>query len=159
MESIVNNLIKAIGWSIFHSLWQGALIYVFLFILLMAVPKLNAKLKHNLAFGSLLFMFLSFCFTFYSLFEIPSQNLQFNEISSYANKSDLQNLSFLSSNPAVETEVWFPYLTGLYILGIGIQLVLLLLGYQKLKVLKRSNLVAIPSEWNTVFQNILRELQ
>lgn len=159
MEAMVNNLIKALGWSIFHSLWQGAIIYILLFVVLMAIPKLNARLKHNLAFGSLLLMFASFCFTFYSVFELPLTNTQQLASNTSIVRTNLQDLSFLNSNSFLKTETWFPLITGFYIFGIGIQLLLLLSGYQKLKALKKSNTVAIPKQWDEVFQTILVQLK
>ena len=159
MEAMANNLIKALGWSIFHSLWQAALIYILLFIVLMSVPKLNAKLKHNLAFGALLLMFASFCFTFYSVFEVPLTNTEKTEALAFITKANLQDLNFLSSTTFLKTEAWFPLVTGFYIIGIGIQLLLLLSGYQKLKTLKKSNTFTVPEEWNAVFITILAQLK
>ena len=159
MEATVNNLIKALGWSIFHSLWQSALIYVLLFVVLMTLPKLNAKLKHNIAFGSLLLMFASFCFTFYSVFELPITQVKKIDTIAFIAQAKLQDLRFLNSNGFLKTEAWFPLITGFYIFGIGVQLLLLLSGYQKLKQLKKSSTVAIPAGWNEVFQTILTQLK
>lgn len=159
MEAMVNNFIKALGWSIFHSLWQGALIYILLFFILIAIPRLNAKVKHNLSFGSLLLMFISFCFTFYSVFEWPLSNVGKANTMAFIAQVSLHDLSLLGSNSFLKAETWFPMITSLYIFGIGVQLILLLSGYQKLKTLKKSNTVPIPAEWNVVFQAILVQLK
>ncbi|MEJ5994253.1 M56 family metallopeptidase [Pedobacter sp. Du54] len=158
MEAMVNNLIKALGWSIFHSLWQGAILYAVLFAVLMAVPKLSAKIKHNLAFAALFLMFASFCFTFYSVFELPLTEAEKLSANAFISKPNLQQLNVLSSDSFIKTEAWFPLITGFYSLGICIQLLILLTGYQKLKQLKRSNTITIPAEWNTVFEAILTQL-
>lgn len=158
MEAMVNNLIKALGWSIFHSLWQGAILYALLFAVLMTLPKLSAKLKHNLAFGSLLLMFASFCFTFYSVFERPLTEAEKQLSNAFISQSNLQELSLMSSNTFLKAEAWFPLLTGFYVLGISIQLLVLLSGYQKLKTLKKSNTVTVPTEWSVVFDTILAQL-
>ncbi|MBC7615849.1 MAG: M56 family metallopeptidase, partial [Pedobacter sp.] len=159
MEAMINNLIKALSWSIFHSLWQGALIYIFLFAALMALPKLNAKLKHNLAFGSLLLVFVSFCFTFYSAFKLPLATAKKADTMAFIAQVNLQDLHYLSSNNFLKTETWFPIITSFYLFGIGIQFLLLLAGYQKLKQLKKSSKVAIPAEWNDIFLSTLAELK
>jgi len=159
MEATVNNLIKALGWSIFHSLWQGALIYIILFAVLFAIPKLSSKLKHNLAFGSLLLMFASFCFTFYTTFEFPSSHAQEATVASLINTSNIQNLVTLNPQPFLETELWFPVITLCYLIGITIQLLVLVSGYQKLKALKKSTTAAIPAEWNRLFEDILVQLK
>jgi bla regulator protein BlaR1 len=159
MEAMVNNLIKALGWSIFHSLWQGAILYVVLFAVLMVLPKLSAKLKHNLAFGSLILMFASFCFTFYAVFEFPLTGTEKIASNVFISGKNLQQLNLLSAGSFLKTEAWFPLITSFYTLGIGIQLLVLLSGYQKLKTLKKSNTITIPAEWNVVFSAILLRLK
>src|SRR4051812_6193622 len=106
MEAIVSNFIKALGWSIVHSLWQGAIIYAILFVVFMAWPKLSAKLKHNLALGGLFLMFTSFCVTFFSIFEIPSAGGAIANIS--LNTTAYYDLSKMSDTFHLKTEAYFP---------------------------------------------------
>ncbi|HTM99266.1 MAG TPA: M56 family metallopeptidase, partial [Pedobacter sp.] len=159
MEAMLSNLVKALGWSIFHSLWQGAAIYVLLFAVLITIPKLNAKLKHNLAFGSMLLMFACFCFTFYSAFEVPLTSTERATVNAFIAQASLQDLSFLKSGNFLKTESWFPLITSFYVLGIVVQLLLLFSGYQKLKQLKKTSNAIVPEEWNAVFQTILSQLK
>ena len=141
MEAFINNIVKAIGWSILHSLWQGAIIYAILFIVLMAWPKLNSRLKHNLAFGSLLLTFGAFCFTFFSIFEFP----QANTLKTIAlNEMAYQDLSQFTNSFNLKTEAYFPVVVTVYMIGIIFQLAVLLSGYLKLKNLKKANTIAIP---------------
>ncbi len=62
MEPVTNNIAEAIGWSILHSLWRGTIIYFLLFLSQLALPKMSAILKHNLAAGSLVLMFFCLCY-------------------------------------------------------------------------------------------------
>jgi len=157
MEAIVNNLVKAIGWSILHSLWQGAIIYAILFIALMAWPKTNARLKHNLAFGSLVLMFISFCITFISLFELPTNGVAIKNIA--INHSAYQDLTKLSGSFNFKTEAYFPVVVFVYLIGISFQLIVLLSGYQKLKQLKQASTLAVPTEWEAIFELTLSQLK
>ena len=68
MEALVHNIIKATGWSIFHSLWQGAFLYGLLVLIFLMTPSLSARVKHNMAYGSLCLLFLGFITTFFSIF-------------------------------------------------------------------------------------------
>jgi len=43
METLLQQFIKAFGWSILNSLWQSAIIYGILFIVMLSIPKLAAK--------------------------------------------------------------------------------------------------------------------
>jgi bla regulator protein BlaR1 len=157
MEAMVNNLIKAIGWSILHSLWQGAIIYAILFIVLMAWPKMSARLKHNLAFGSLFLIFASFCFTFFSVFKIPVSPSTATNLT--INQEAFLELSKLSNSINLKTEAYFPLVVSIYSIGILIQLIVLLSGYLKLKKLKSTNIIAVPAEWKAIFELTISQLK
>ncbi len=157
MEAIVNNLIKALGWSIFHSLWQGAIIYALLFAILMALPKMSSKVKHNLAFGALLLMLTGFCFTFYSIFELPLNRSAIGHQTILS--AGYVGLNFTPTQGLLKAEAWFPFITSFYVAGIMVQLLLLFTGYQKLKQLKKSNTIVIPEAWQSAFESILIQLK
>lgn len=154
---MINNLIKAIGWSILHSLWQGAIIYAMLFIVLMAWPKMNSRLKHNLAFGSLFLIFASFCFTFFTVFELPTTSTSIESIA--FNEAAYQNLSELSRNFNFKTEAYFPMVVTVYLVGIIFQLLILLSSYVKLKKLKQVSTLSVPAEWSRIFELTLTQLK
>lgn len=73
MEPIVSSIIEAIGWSILHSLWQGAMIYFILIFSSIVGMKMSAIVKHNLAISALLLMFFYFCSTFFLVLKAPSE--------------------------------------------------------------------------------------
>lgn len=157
MEAMINNLVKAIGWSILHSLWQGAIIYALLFAVLMIWPKMSARIKHNLAFGSLFLIFASFCFTFGSIFEWPSTG---PAVKSIVISSDVyQQLTGLGNSINVKTEAYFPVVVIVYIIGILFQLAVLSSSYAKLKKLKQANVDVIPAAWQSIFELTLEKLK
>ncbi|WP_343535157.1 M56 family metallopeptidase [Pedobacter sp.] len=156
MEAIINNLIKAIGWSILHSLWQGAIVFAILFIALSVRPKMSARLKHNLAMGALFLIFISFCLTFASLFNLPSKTAAVGNTE--LNETTLQQLYNLTHSWSFKTESYFPYIVSLYVLGISFQLIVLISGYLRLKQLKNNNISNFPLEWLTVAQTMLQKL-
>lgn len=158
MEALVNTIIKAFGWSIFHSLWQGAIIYGILFLTLMCKSGLSAKLKHNLALGAICLMFFSFLLTFASILKLPSGGL---------NISVPQQVAF-NFNPAAATEPlsfasvaerYFPYLVGLYTLGLLIQVSVIFYGYKKLERIKHAIHNKVPQRWHEHFQEVLAQLK
>jgi bla regulator protein BlaR1 len=155
MEAIVSNLTKAIGWSILHSLWQGAIIYIVLFMVLVSWPKMTSRLKHNLSFAALLLIFTSFAITFLTLFDLPStgsSRVELSQITYY----DFIQFSKLSN---FKTEAYFPVVVGIYLTGIVVQLIVLLSSYFKLKDLKQASTLAVPTEWNTIFKLTLSQLK
>ena len=156
MEAFIKNLVDAIGWSLLHSLWQGAIIYAILFIVLMVWSKMSSRLKHNLAFGSLVLTFSIFCITFFSIFELP----QVNNIKAIAlNEVAYQDLTQLTSSFNFKTEAYFPVVVTVYIIGIIFQLAVLLSSYLKLKTLKKASKIAIPEDWRVIFDMTLFQLK
>jgi beta-lactamase regulating signal transducer with metallopeptidase domain/peptidoglycan hydrolase CwlO-like protein len=65
---IHEELIKAIGWTIFHSLWQGAMIAVLLSGVLLVVGKKSARLRYNFSFTALVLIFLFSLATFIQVY-------------------------------------------------------------------------------------------
>ena len=156
MEAFLNNMVKAIGWSIIHSLWQGAIIYAILFAAFLIWPRMTSRIKHNLAFGSLFIIFSIFCYTLFSLFESPtSRNLESISMSS----NDLKDLVLFNDTINLKTEAYFPVVVSVYIVGIIFQLIVLLSGYFKLKKLKKASKLNIPESWRIVFDMTIFQLK
>ena len=156
MEAFIKNLVDAIGWSLLHSLWQGAIIYAILFTVLMVWSKMSSRLKHNLAFGSLVLTFSIFCITFFSIFKLP----QVNNIKAIAlNEVAYQDLTQFTTSFNIKTEAYFPVVVTVYIIGIIFQLAVLLSSYLKLKTLKKASKIAIPENWRVIFEMTLFQLK
>ncbi|WP_316822503.1 M56 family metallopeptidase [Pedobacter gandavensis] len=158
MEAIVNNLIKATGWSIFHSLWQGAIIYGLLFLIVIAFPKLRSRLKHNLAYGALCLTFICFCITFFSIFKLPQAYGTQQAAELLISESYYEYLNNIPQNISTRAEQLFPYLVGIYGVGLLFQLFILLAGYQKMQQLKNSVHETVPLAWATIFQEMSSKL-
>lgn len=157
MEPLLNNLIKAIGWSILHSLWQGAIIYGLLLLLVMALPKLQSKLKHNLAYGAICLIFTCFVVTFFSIFKLPvagsttGTNLTLStEYYQYMNTLPLQI--------SHQAEYFLPYVVVLYSIGLVFQLFILGAGYKKMLELKKGTHFNVPAEWKASFNQLVLQL-
>ncbi|MEJ5962830.1 M56 family metallopeptidase [Pedobacter immunditicola] len=150
MEALVNNIIKATGWSIFHSLWQGAFLYGLLVLIFIMVPKLSARVKHDMAYGTICLIFIGFCGTFFSVFTWPP-------LSTVTHSLSLSKV--IPSTVNYQTEHYFPLLVGLYVIGLLLQLAILSTGYYKILKLKHSLKLAVPTEWQVLFQSMRKELK
>lgn len=51
---ISEDFLYSIGWTIFHSLWIGALISILLFITLNILSRASARLRYNISLGALI---------------------------------------------------------------------------------------------------------
>jgi bla regulator protein BlaR1 len=156
METLVQQFIKAFGWSILNSLWQSAIIYGVLFIIMLILPKLAARYRHNLAFSAIVLMFFVFCYNLGEQLVLtqpvhqlpnPSQQIQFSQY--------LNNLPETFSSKA---ERYFPLIVVAYVIGIFLQLFIIAKGYYQLSKLKKENLSAIPDDWKLIFENIIAKL-
>ena len=150
MEALVNNIITATGWSIFHSLWQGTLLYGLLLLCLISMPKLSSRTKHNLAFLTMSMIFSCFCLTFFSLFT-------WSPLSSVSNSLAIDKVIPVSMGRQVE--LYFPILVGIYGIGVLLQVAILSAGYHKLWKLNLSPKVAVPKEWQILFDRVVKELK
>ncbi len=159
MEPILNNLIKAVGWSILHSLWQGAIIYGILLLITLAVPKLQSRLKHNLAFGAIALIFICFCITFFSIFKFPSAIVDKNGSTFSIPAEYYQSINTLPRVISGKTEQLFPYIVGIYSVGLLFQLLTLGMGYKRMLDLKKSVHFAVPTEWRVSFKKLVLELK
>jgi bla regulator protein BlaR1 len=156
MENLVQHFIKAFGWSIINSLWQSALIYGALFIVLFSLPKLAARYKHNLAFGSIILMFGLFAYNF------SNQMLQGLAKQSTAAIQNLPAYQYFNNLPpsfSSKAEQYFPLVVAFYIVGIILQLFVIVRGYSQLSKLKKERLSIIPSEWNVIFNRVIKHLK
>ncbi|MDN3586742.1 M56 family metallopeptidase [Pedobacter aquatilis] len=157
METLLPQFIKAFGWSILNSLWQSALIYGVLFIVLLSLPKLAAKYKHNLAFGSILLMFGCFI---YNLIDILLKNLPISRtINNVQNVNTYAYINNVPENFSTKIEQYFPVVVVFYVMGILLQILVIVKGYNQLARFKKDNLSIVPNDWNDIFQKVTANLK
>ena len=157
METLLQQFIKAFGWSILNSLWQSAVIYGALFIVMLSLPKLAAKHKHNLAFGAIILMFIGFGYNF-----INQLMLSTSSHAPAINPQNIQVYQYFNNLPpsfSSKAEQYFPVVVAFYIIGILLQLFVIVKGYNQLSKLKKDSLSAIPESWKTIFEQVTTHLK
>lgn len=157
METLLQQFIKAFGWSILNSLWQSAIIYGILFIVMLSIPKLAAKHKHNLAFGAIILMFAGFGYNF-----IHQLTLNVNNEAPAVNAQNIEVYQYFNNLPpsfSSKAEQYFPVVVIFYIIGIVLQLFVIIKGYGQLSKLKKESLSAIPDSWKTIFEQVTAQLK
>jgi bla regulator protein BlaR1 len=157
METLLQQFIKAFGWSILNSLWQSAVIYGILFIVMLSIPKMAAKYKHNLAFGAIILMFIGFGYNF-----IHQLTLNISNQASAINPQNIQVYQYFNNLPpsfSSKAEQYFPIVVAFYIIGILLQLFVIVKGYGQLSKLKKESLSAIPDSWKAIFEQVTAHLK
>ena len=70
-QLIPHEIIKAIGWTIFHSVWQGIVIAIILGALLLLTSKKSARLRYNISVAAMFLFFFISLGTFLHFYESP----------------------------------------------------------------------------------------
>jgi bla regulator protein BlaR1 len=151
IETLLHGLTKAFGWGIINSLWQSAILYGILFLILYSLPKMASKYRHNLAFGTTILMFASFCYSFIKNFNISTAS------NSSLKNIDIEAYQYLNNLPislSIKAEQYFPVIFTFYIIGICLQLFVIIKGYSKLSILKTNKTSLVPDSWKTIFDTV-----
>ncbi len=127
---IPEELIKAIGWTIFHSLWQGAMIAILLSGVLLITGKKSAQLRYNLSFAALVLIFLFSLATFIQVYD-PSANSAYPDLSvSPSNTVSSQLLTNVSGAEVSNTTISFVKVIEYYFSqNVSVIVTLWLLGF------------------------------
>lgn len=153
MEALLQHLIKATGWSILHSLWQGAVIFALLLPTQLKAVQLSSKLKYGLAYTANFLVFICFVFTFLSVVEWPAAR---HAVTVSATAAAAQHIP---ANFTRYIEQLFPYLVLLYGLGVSIQSIVVLQGYRKVQLLKKAVHLEIPEDWSLLLKELTGKLK
>jgi len=156
METFVQHLTAALGWSIVHSLWQGALLYSLLCLIYSLWPETKAKYRYSLAYAAqilLLTLFFSTLF-FYCWKLFPSSTTLTKDLTLFS------PAEFFTTpvNKWAILERMLPWFSSIYILGLLLQLIFFGNSFSKLRQLRRSGLSEAPIEWLLAFQELRHKL-
>ncbi|RZF60417.1 M56 family metallopeptidase [Sphingobacterium corticibacterium] len=156
MNGLLQNITQALGWSIAHSLWQGALIYGMLCFLYLFLPKLTAKNKYAFALFGQFILSIAFVITFGHYMDISStsEEVFMDYVAAPLVLSSETSSSFLKAvNPLL------PWMSSLYVLGLSFQFIIFSSSLSKLRYLKTRGLSTIPIVWDQSFRDICFKLQ
>jgi len=155
MDSLHQNITQALGWSMVHSLWQGALTYGALCLIYLLFPKLTSKSKYALALWGQFLLSLAFVITFGHYLDTASTP---NEAPVHYKGALSISLEAPSSILNV-LDPLLPWMSSIYVLGLSFQLVIFSSGLSKLHYLKTRGLSVVPTTWNESLLAICSKLQ
>lgn len=163
---LTSDIVRALGWSILHSLWQAFLVFACLKIVLRALPQAGARIKHNLSLISLTGIFLWFLATFYihfdrlqearsALITIRISDLPAGQVPTPV-VYDSQYF-WLYLIPRLEN--FFPYLVTVYALGMLLMCIKLGSDLFQLQKIRTVNTEPIGEAWQKYVQKLAAQLQ
>lgn len=148
MEALIYQITTAISWSMLHSLWLGAILYIIICLTMMVFPKMHARGKHNLAFLFQILLTVGFACSFMYYYQIPFEQTDSLPINV---ENMARHIGYIPENH-FQLESLFPYLFAIYIIGILLQTALLFNSFLKLRRLKYKSLHGSPLAWQAKFE-------
>ncbi|RZK50525.1 MAG: M56 family metallopeptidase [Pedobacter sp.] len=158
MDYFLYTFSKALGWSMFHSLWQSALLFICLMGLFAIFPSLKPRLKHNLSLSFQVLMLVAFVYNFYYFFDwkIFENQMLPNNIK-YNVPGNLITDNYFKI-PKEFSDKWFPIFSIIYLVGILIQIGWVFVGYKNSLNIRKKGLTPIPTSWQNTFEEALIKL-
>ncbi len=121
MSFTISSFINALGWTLIHSLWQGAMLFLLLKLVLLYMKDSPARIRYDLSCFALGGIFIFFLLTFYDQWERISafSQVTFHASGAATTGTALPGAAF--SPPSFKdhfTGNWLLYPVGLYAVGL-----------------------------------------
>ena len=163
---ITGDFVRALGWTILHSMWQAFFIYACLRIVLKLWPQAGARIKYNLSLLSLSGIFTWFLATLY----LHVQRLQEarETIQHFSGTIALQEpvhipAVYPNQDPLIwlfpNLELCFPFLVTLYIAGMTGMIIKLLSDLFQLRKIRTTRIEPMGEAWDKHLDKLAARLQ
>lgn len=178
-ETLSQELINAMGWTLIHSIWQGGLIALGLGILFWILHRHPAQVRYLSALSALFLMFITSVGTFFyfldpSTAEVPlsasAANLEllYTPIEAQAevvSPQILENASASGANPDMWSEITayfhrhLPMIVVIWLMGVLLLLLKLIGGIAYVQRLKNYRTSPVAESWRRKLDKLARRLQ
>lgn len=161
-----DNFTSALGWTILHSIWQGALVAVIFALIMISFRKSSSNFRYTLSVIALLAVFGFSLTTFLTSYEIPQQIDK--DTLQTANSQILINLSQNTKAKNSETSLSYfgdyfeghlPLIVSVWSLGIMILMLRFLGGLAYTQRLKYHHTQSAGDYWQGTLKYLMSELQ
>ncbi len=165
MNTLANTaslLTHSLAWALLYSLWQGALIYGSLYLLLKALPNVNARAKYYLSFSALAATFLWFADTWSTQYQkLKGVTVFITQSAPDGGFTKTFSINTIAGAPIHDTaihqllprlEQYFPFILMLYAAGLAFMLCRFTVNILQLRALRIDGIVAPGEEWGKLLQ-------
>jgi len=158
---IPDNLIHALGWTIFHSLWQGMIIGLILFLVFRYRRNISSQTRYLLGVFALAAILISSLLTFFIAYHpLPSQaefvSLSSSSISSLANipegTDELSILDPISSGWQQSVIRTFDFVSITWFIGVLLLIFRLAGGMRVIHGIRRQGVSPLSAAWEERMQ-------
>lgn len=148
-------LIDALGWTLIHSLWQGAILAIVLALALIVLRKNSSRLRYFVAASALFTLALAATITFASLYHSNGSAATITTSTTQAYTPAAlplgQQVSVASSNNLAFFSDYFnqhlPLIVTVWLLGVLVLMLRFLGGFAYLQRLRHHKTKAVSNEW------------
>jgi len=158
----IHSLSEALAWTIFHSIWQAALIAGLLALAFRIINKNNARLRYTMASLSMLLIFVLAVFTF--VLALPAQSLPISFGQSGINMlvitdTSSQAFSWDWLKSLLPTQILFPILLKTWIIGICLLSLRMVINYTSALRLKKHKAFPLDEKHLALAHNVLKRFE
>lgn len=170
---IDENIINALGWTLFHILWQGLLVGIVLFFVLRLLKNKTSNLRYFVSVASLLLIVVLSLINFSTNYDKPiEKNFEISDKHkteydskiidfSSANQDKLFKADFLSvlESNIQKLDRYFPLIINLWMLGVLFFIAKFVFSFLYTNRLKKSKIQSIQSKWKNKFTQLEHKLE
>lgn len=166
---ITGDLVRALGWSILHALWQAFFVYACLKVVLKLWPMASARIKYNLSFFALSGIFAWFLITFYQQWHtitaakellvqyIPAHPADMAALAAQPVAPYPGQLEMVMLFPSLE--LCFPILVTLYLAGMLLMTIKLTSDLLQLQHIRTTMVEPMGEVWEKHLQRLMGRLK
>ena len=169
-------VVEALGWTILHSLWQGALVAIILSVLMILLHRHSAKLRYGVATGALALVLALAVVTFIRLYEYAPSTVAANQATTLVEQLNNGNASVDNNAPATQISATttksglllsfkqyfdrnLPVVVLVWLLGLLVMLLKFLGGLAYTQRLKSYQTVPVAGDWEQKVLTLAQKLQ
>ncbi|MCK4855982.1 MAG: M56 family metallopeptidase, partial [Bacteroidales bacterium] len=158
---IPENIINALGWTIFHSLWQGLIIGLIVFFIFKYRRNISSQTRYLLGVFALAAIFASSLFTFFIAYHPVSFQAEFVTFSSasishqagiYETADELSSLNPISSGWQQSLIRTFDFVSIIWFIGVLLLTLRLAGGILVINGMRRQGVSPLPAAWEQRMQ-------
>ena len=165
LSTTVSLLTHSLAWALLYSLWQGMLIYGTLYVLLKALPNINARVKYYLSYGAFMGLFLWFADTWATQYQkLKGVTVYITQSGTESVTSNTYSVKAIATEPAIQSDVlhhflsrleqYFPFIIMLYVTGLVFMLFRFAVNIWQVGMMRKQGVILPGTQWSLLLEQL-----
>jgi len=166
-EFIPKQFINAVGWTIFHSMWQAIVAAILVGSILITCNRKSARLRYNLTLTVMFILFAASVITFYKVYNpIEPETKNITTDNTLLNSDTVSSLQ--AESPKNEIDIFdyiqilfnrhMPIIVSIWFIGIFIFSFRIIGGLLYVQRLRRFGIKTPDEQWSVILKNISSQI-